>query len=68
MNIDIARSRIRRFVSSIPLWWSQHQVVFEFFSRLDEAHYDTPVVDNPQRKSERPGKAWRTYYMCSWFT
>jgi uncharacterized damage-inducible protein DinB len=54
MKIDIAsiqNPQVRHFYT---LWWSQHQIAYDFYSRLEEAQYDFRMVDTPERKADTP--------------
>lgn len=54
MRIDIGsinNPQVRAFYS---LYWSQHQIVCEFFIRLAEEQYDYRMVDTSERKSDTP--------------
>jgi hypothetical protein len=33
------------------LWWPQHQIVYDFFSRLSEAQFDFRMVNVPRFES-----------------
>jgi uncharacterized damage-inducible protein DinB len=51
-DIDsIHNPTVRTFYS---LWWPQHQIVYDFFSRLNEEQFDYRMVDTPEKKSDSP--------------
>jgi hypothetical protein len=51
-DIDSIRdARVRTFYS---LYWPQHQIIIDFFSRLREAQFDYRMVDTPERRSDSP--------------
>jgi hypothetical protein len=54
MNIDVTSINNPQVKTFYALRWSQHQIVVEFYQRLEEAHYDFRLVDTPQRKSDTP--------------
>ena len=54
MKIDIPsiqNPQIRTFYS---LWWPQHQVLIDFFTRLTEEQLDYRMVATPERKADTP--------------
>jgi uncharacterized damage-inducible protein DinB len=54
MEFDIAAvmdPRVRVFYS---LYWSQHRILYDFFTRLTEEQFDYRMVDTPERKSDTP--------------
>jgi hypothetical protein len=54
MKVDISsikNPQVRVFYS---LWWPQHQVICDFFSRLTEEQFDYRMVEMPARKSDTP--------------
>ena len=54
MRLDLAaikNPQVRNFYS---LWWTQHQIISDFFSRLSEEQFDYRMVDTPERKSDTP--------------
>jgi len=54
MNLEIPsiqNPQIRTFYS---LYWSQHQILVDFFTRLAEEQLDYRMVDTPERKSDTP--------------
>jgi hypothetical protein len=48
---SIKNPQVRIFYT---LWWSQHQIIYDFFSRLSEEQFDYRMVDAPERKSDTP--------------
>jgi uncharacterized damage-inducible protein DinB len=48
---SIKNLQVRAFYS---LWWPQHQVIYDFFTRLTEEQFDYRMVDTPGRKSDTP--------------
>src|SRR3989304_6324854 len=48
---SIKNPQVRVFYS---LWWPQHQVIYDFYSRLAEEQFDYCMVDTPEKKSDTP--------------
>jgi len=48
---SIQDPRVRAFYS---LYWSQHQIILDFFTRLTEEQFDYRMVDTPEKKSDTP--------------
>ena len=52
LGIDsIKNPQVRGFYS---LWWPQHQIIRDFFTRLTEEQFDYRMVDTPDRKADTP--------------
>ncbi len=54
MKLDVNTLKDARVRTFYALYWPQHQIIVDFFTRLDETHYDTRLVDTPGRKSDSP--------------
>jgi uncharacterized damage-inducible protein DinB len=48
---SIKNPQVRIFYT---LWWPQHQIIYDFFSRLSEAQFDFRMVDGSAQKSDTP--------------
>ena len=48
---SIQDPRVRAFYS---LYWSQHQIIYDFFTRLAEEQFDYRMADTPEKKSDTP--------------
>jgi uncharacterized damage-inducible protein DinB len=48
---SIKNPRVRHFYS---LYWPQHQIVYDFFTRLTEKQFDYRMLDTPERKADTP--------------
>jgi uncharacterized damage-inducible protein DinB len=54
MRLDISsikNPQVRVFYS---LWWPQHKIIYDFFTRLTDEQFDYRMVDTPERKSDTP--------------
>ncbi len=54
MKIDIGsihNPQVRVFYS---LYWSQHQILWDFYTRLTDEQYVCRMVDTPERKADTP--------------
>jgi len=54
MKIDMAAIQnpsVRQFYA---VYWSQRQILHDFYNLLSEAQYDYRMVDTPERKSDSP--------------
>ena len=54
MRFDISSIKnppVRQFYS---LYWSQRQIIYDFFTCLTEEQFDFRMVDTPERKSDTP--------------
>ena len=48
---SIKNAQVRVFYM---LWWQQHQILWDFITRLPEEQFDFRMVDTPQRKADTP--------------
>jgi hypothetical protein len=67
MRFDVSSiedPRVRAFYS---LYWSQHQIALDFFTRLAEEQFDYRMVDTPEKKSDTPREslAHTLYVQCA---
>ena len=52
MNIaSIQNPKVRTFYA---LTWTQHQILWDFYSCLEEEQYDFRMVERPERKADTP--------------
>lgn len=54
MQIDINSIRDTRARVFYSLYWPQHQIICDFYSRLAEEQFDYRMVDTPGRKADTP--------------
>jgi hypothetical protein len=54
MKPNIAAIHNPQVRSFYALWWSQHQILFDFTNYLTEEQFDYRMVDTPSRKADTP--------------
>ena len=54
MRLDVSSIQDPRVRTFYSLYWSQHQIMVDFFTRLAEEQFDYRMVDTPERKSDTP--------------
>jgi uncharacterized damage-inducible protein DinB len=54
MPIDIASIQDPKVRAFYALTWPQHQILWDFYTRLEEEQYDFRMVDRPDRKADTP--------------
>jgi len=54
MNIDISSIQNPQVRAFYGLTWSQHRILYEFYTMIKEEQYDYRMVDSPGRKSDTP--------------
>ena len=54
MQIDLSAIRNPAVRNFYMLYWQQHQIIRDFYERLDEANYDYRMTDTPESKSDSP--------------
>ncbi len=54
MQPDISTIKDAKVRTFYALYWPQHQIIRDFFTRLTEAQFDYRMVDRPTRKADTP--------------
>ena len=54
MRLDVSSIQDPRVRAFYSLYWSQHQIILDFFTRLAEEQFDYRMMDTPERKSDTP--------------
>ena len=54
MKIDLGSIQNPQVRVFYMLYWQQHQVILDFFTRLPEEQFDYRMADKPERKSDSP--------------
>jgi len=54
MGLDVSSIQDPRVRAFYSLYWSQHQIIYDFFTRLAEEQFDYRMVDTPEGKSDTP--------------
>ena len=54
MKLDISSIKNPQVRAFYSLWWPQHQIICDFFTRLTEEQFDYRMVDTLDRKSDTP--------------
>ena len=54
MNIDIGSIQNPQVRAFYALTWSQHRILYEFYTLIGEEQYDFRIVDRPERKADSP--------------
>lgn len=54
MQLDISAIKDPHVRTFYALYWPQHQIICDFYTRLTEAQFDYRMVDSPERKSDTP--------------
>jgi len=54
MRLDLSSIQDPRVQAFYSLYWPQHQIMVDFFTRLAEEQFDYRMVDTPERKSDTP--------------
>ena len=54
MQIDFALIQNPKVRAFYALTWPQHQILRDFYTRLEEEQYDFAMVDRPERKADTP--------------
>lgn len=54
MKLDIGSIQNPQVRVFYALWWPQHQIIVDFFTRLTEEQFDYRMVNSPERKADTP--------------
>lgn len=54
MKLDIGSIQNPQVRVFYALWWPQHQIIVDFFTRLTEEQFDYCMVNSPERKADTP--------------
>ncbi|NLE99541.1 MAG: DinB family protein [Anaerolineales bacterium] len=54
MRLDIGSIRDPQVQTFYSMWWPQHQIIYDFYTRLTEEQFGYRMVDTPGRKSDTP--------------
>jgi len=54
MKLDISSIKNPQIQVFYSLWWSQHQILYDFASHLTEEQFDYRMVDSTTRKADTP--------------
>ena len=54
MKLDIGSIKDAKVRTFYSLYWPQHQIIYDFYTRLTEAQFDYRMVDQPARKADTP--------------
>ena len=54
MKLEIGSIRNPQVRSFYALWWPQHRIIQDFYTRLPEEYYDFRMIDTADRKADSP--------------
>jgi uncharacterized damage-inducible protein DinB len=66
MEINISSIQNPQVRTFYALYWSQHQILREFYNRLAEEQYDLRMVDTPRRRSDSPRESLAHILYVQW--